>query len=181
MRLVSKLFKNSRRSDRELARMFHASQPTRSRTIKKLEKEGIMKEYTILPDFDKLGCHVCALTFADFPTPRDLQAIRKLIEEYGKRLSEIPQAIMIERGLGEKSKGVVVSFHEDCSDCMKFQRWLKQFSSSSVYQLDSFIIDLYDSARYVSTLTKARMERSTHQSKLAKVKRKACKCLRTDS
>jgi hypothetical protein len=40
----------------------------------------------MIPDFNKLGYHICAITFADFSTPRDLQTMRKLIEEYGRRL-----------------------------------------------------------------------------------------------
>ena len=50
--------------NRELARSPGVSQPTVSRIIKKLESKGIIKEYTMLPDFQKLGYtfdgfHVC--------------------------------------------------------------------------------------------------------------------------
>ncbi len=38
-RLVSELMKNSRRSDRELARVLGISQPTVSRMLRKLKKE----------------------------------------------------------------------------------------------------------------------------------------------
>jgi len=148
VRLISELMKNSRRSDRELAKAIGTSQPTVSRIIRKLEKEGIIKEYTILPDFKKLGYHICAFTFADFQTPQDLQSMRELVEEYGKRLAEIPEAVMIERGLGEKSNGVVVSLHKSYSDYMRFQQWLKQFGSLSTYDLRSFIIDLDDKVHY---------------------------------
>lgn len=162
LRLVSELLKNSRRSDRELAAVLGVSQPTVSRTIKKLEKEGIIREYTIMPDFNKLGYHICALTFADFQTPEDLQAMRRLIDDYGKRLSEIPQAVLIERGLGENSNGVVASFHENYSDYMEFQRWLRQFGALTTYKLHSFIIDLNDKIHYryltFSTLAKHLLE-----------------------
>jgi len=90
------------------------------------------------------------LTFADFETPTDLQALRKRIEEYGNRLAEIPQAVMIERGLGEDANGVVISFHEDYSGYSEFQRWMKQFSTSSKFALYSFIIDLDDRVHYRS-------------------------------
>jgi DNA-binding Lrp family transcriptional regulator len=148
VRLIAELMKNSRRSDRELAQTVGVSQPTVSRIMKKLEKEQIIQEYTIIPDFRRLGYHICALTFADFATPKDLEAMRKLIEEYGKRLSEIPEAIVIERGLGENANGVVVSFHENYSEYTKFLDWLKQFSSSSKYALHHFIIDLDDEVHY---------------------------------
>ncbi|MGA2308765.1 MAG: AsnC family transcriptional regulator [Candidatus Bathyarchaeia archaeon] len=157
-RLISELMKNSRRSDRELAKAIGVSQPTVSRTIAKLEKDDVLREYTVIPDFNKLGYHLCALTFANFETPTDLQAMRKLIEEYGKRLAEIPQAVMIERGLGEGANGVVISLHESYSGYMQFQRWLKQFAHLSKYELHSFIIDLDDKVHYryltFSTLAK---------------------------
>jgi DNA-binding Lrp family transcriptional regulator len=160
--LIAELLKNSRRSDRELAKAIGVSQPTISRTIAKLEKEGILREYTVIPDFNKLGYHICALTFANFETPTDLQAMRKLIEEYGNRLAEIPQAVMIERGLGEEANGVVISLHEDYSGYTEFQRWLNQFSTSSKFALHSFIIDLDDRVHYryltFSTLAKHLLE-----------------------
>jgi DNA-binding Lrp family transcriptional regulator len=52
-RLISELMKNSRRSDRELAKALGTSQPTITRTRGKLEREGIIKEYTMIPDFTK--------------------------------------------------------------------------------------------------------------------------------
>jgi DNA-binding Lrp family transcriptional regulator len=55
LRLISELMKNSRRSDRELGKVLGISQPTVSRMIKKLEKEGVIKEYNMMPDFAKLG------------------------------------------------------------------------------------------------------------------------------
>jgi hypothetical protein len=64
LRLLSELIKNSHRSDRELAKALNVSQPTISRLSQKLRKEGIIKEYTIVPDFTKtwihpVGRHVC--------------------------------------------------------------------------------------------------------------------------
>ena len=81
LKLVAELLKNSHRSDRELAKVLGVSQPTISRLTERLRKMGAIREYTIIPDFNKLGFHICALTFADFVTPSDLEAMRKLIEE----------------------------------------------------------------------------------------------------
>ena len=61
--LISELMKNCRRSDRELARAIGVSQPTVSRMIKRLEKEGVVNEYTMIPDFRKLGYNLCAFIF----------------------------------------------------------------------------------------------------------------------
>jgi DNA-binding Lrp family transcriptional regulator len=148
LKLVYELMKNSRRSDRELVQAVGVSQPTVGRIVKKLRKEGIIQEYTIIPNFNKLGYHLCALTFANFATPQDLSAMRKLIEEYGKRLSEIPEAVLIEKGIGEDANGVVISFHETYTEYQKFLDWMRQFSSSSSYTLHHFIIDLDDKIHY---------------------------------
>ena len=148
LRLVAELLKDSHRSDRELAKALGVSQPTISRLTERLRRMGVIREYTIIPDFNKLGFHICALTFADFATPSDLETMRKLIEEYGKRLTEIPQAVMIERGLGENANGVVISIHKDYSDYLDFQNWMKQFIPQSKYILHSFLINLDDQIHY---------------------------------
>ena len=148
LRLVAELLKDSHRSDRELAKALGVSQPTISRLTGRLRKMGVIREYTIIPDFNKLGFQLCAFTFADFVTPSDSEAMRKLIEEYGKRLSEIPQAVMIERGLGEDASGVVISLHKSYSDYSSFQNWMKQFIPQSKFVLHSFLIDLNDQIHY---------------------------------
>jgi len=48
LKSISELMKSSRRSDRELAKAIGVSQPTISRTIKRLEKEKLIKEYTMI-------------------------------------------------------------------------------------------------------------------------------------
>ena len=53
-KLLSELMKNSHRSDKELARVIGCSQPTVTRTRRRLEKEGCIREYTVIPDFHKL-------------------------------------------------------------------------------------------------------------------------------
>jgi len=63
LRLVGELMKNSRRSDRELAKALKVSQPTVSRMIKKLEKEGVIQEYTMIPNFSKLGYEIMGASF----------------------------------------------------------------------------------------------------------------------
>ena len=62
LKLISELMKNSRRSDRELAKVLGVSQPTVTRIRTRLEKEGHIKEYTMIPDFSQLGYQMMGVT-----------------------------------------------------------------------------------------------------------------------
>jgi DNA-binding Lrp family transcriptional regulator len=81
LKLISELMKNSRRSDRELGKAIGTSQPTVSRMISRLEKEGVVKEYTVIPDFQKLGHSLAAITLGrvkdEFRRPEVLDETRR--------------------------------------------------------------------------------------------------------
>lgn len=99
-KLVSELMKNSRRSDRELAKAVGVSQPTISRLISKLEGEGYIKEYTMIPDFRKLGYEIMALTFVKLRhlTSEELEEARKVTRRDMKAAPQ--EVIMFEKRHG---------------------------------------------------------------------------------
>jgi len=47
MNLLFELLKNSKRSDKELAKVLMVSQPTVTRMRSRLVKEGVIKEFTV--------------------------------------------------------------------------------------------------------------------------------------
>lgn len=152
LRLVSQLMKNSHRSDRELAKAIGVSQPTVSRAIKKLEKQGLIKEYTIVPDFTMLGFELMALTFISIkPTldPTEASEARKMAEE---KVKESPGNIMmLERGMGLNHTGVIISFHKNYSDYKRFVQTFREAQTTQAYvheNVESFLIDLKDKIRY---------------------------------
>jgi len=125
LKLVSELMKNSRRSGRELAKTIGVSQPTVSRMIKKLESEGVIKEYSLVPDFHKLGFEILALTFLDIndePTFDKLQNV-----------------VTCERGLGLENSCVLISVHEDFPSYLEFKRQLEYLNRA---KSESFLVDL---------------------------------------
>jgi DNA-binding Lrp family transcriptional regulator len=88
LKLLCELMKNSRRSDRQLAKTTGLSQPTVSRAIKKLEEKGFIKEYAMIPDFSKLDFRVMAIIFTKLNkqiSPDALEEIRKKKSEKTKR------------------------------------------------------------------------------------------------
>ena len=150
LKVVSELLKNSRRSDRELAIAIGVSQPTVSRTIQKLEKEGIIKEYTIIPDFQKLGYNIAAITFGnireEFRKPERLdEARRKFIKNFEESAFEV---VLDERGMGLGYEGIIISFHKNYSEYLDFKRWIAEMPFINPSRLDSFLIDLNDEVHH---------------------------------
>jgi DNA-binding Lrp family transcriptional regulator len=149
LRLVAELMKNCRRSDRELAKVLGISQPTVSRTIKKLEKNGIIESYTILPNFGKLGYTIMAITFSKTKgtiTPEQREKAKKYAAQVFK---EGPfEIVMGERGMGMDFDGTFISYHKDYSSYMKTMNWFRQLDFLDFDKTESFLINLHDEVRY---------------------------------
>ena len=148
-KLLSELMKNSRTSDRKLARVIGTSQPTVTRMRRKLEKDGYIREYTVIPDFRKLGYEILAVTFFRYKTRFDAEKIKKakkiLSESFEKGPFEI---VMAERGMGCGYNALMISVHRDYRSFMELTNWAQQFVSLELAEIDSFLIDLADEVHY---------------------------------
>jgi DNA-binding Lrp family transcriptional regulator len=142
-KLLSELLKDCRRSDRELAKVAGTSQPTVTRTRLRLEEEKFIREYTIIPDFRKLGFEILAISLLAF----DKEPDSKELEE---TLNVFQNILMFQRGLGLKYSYVVVSLHEDYSSYAEFERRLKQNDPWTVTDSASFLVNLHDGSDFLS-------------------------------
>jgi DNA-binding Lrp family transcriptional regulator len=146
--LVSELISNSRRSDRELARAIGVSQPTVSRMIRRLESEGFMNEYTMIPDFRKLGYTLCAFIFLrlkELP-PEGIEGVRKAVKE---RLSQSHFVILLlERGIGLSRDAVMICLYKDYASYADHKNIIREFPFIEPSDVDSFLIDLNDEIHY---------------------------------
>jgi DNA-binding Lrp family transcriptional regulator len=150
LRLIGELMKECRRSDRELAKILGVSQPTISRMIKKLEKEGYISGYSAIPNFEKLGFEILAITFAKLKkpiTPTKLEKGRK--EAYKWINSESSPAIIGMSGIGCDADRVLITFHEDYSKYFDFYNFLKSQSMVEVDGVKSFLINLKDKNQFL--------------------------------
>jgi DNA-binding Lrp family transcriptional regulator len=147
--ILSELMANSRRSDKELAKTLRVSAPTVRRTIQKLEKEGIIKEYTIIPDFAKLGLGLVTMTFVKLREKLSREELTKSENLVRKNLGKTPylQMVMAERGLGLGYDTVIVSIAKNYSDYAKLLNRIKSYPHIESSQTQSFMIDL-NSAQY---------------------------------
>jgi DNA-binding Lrp family transcriptional regulator len=146
-KMLSELIKNSRRSDRELAKAIGTSQPTATRIRSKLEKDGIIKEYTTIPSLDKIGYSILALTFVKLDLKNSLPSneIAKFREMHYNVMSKNPSAMMlIKRGMGLGYDAVIISLHQDYSSCDKFRSFIRQKMTDKITDMDTFLINLED-------------------------------------
>ena len=142
LKLVSELFMNSDRSDRELAKVLGVSQPTVSRMRNKLKQEGIIKEHTIIADFAKLGIEIMAITFGVWSPSRIKEYSEKeRVEKAKSFLSEHPNVIFASSGQGLGRGRVMISLHKNYSDYSKFMGEAK-IEWAGLVDLESFIISL---------------------------------------
>jgi len=151
LKLVSELMKNSRRSDRELAKILGVSQPTVSRMVKKLEEQGVIKEYTMIPDFTKLGFEIMSIDFVTLKEPFSEEKLMEIRKQARQTLREgTISAIFAMRGSGYNADRAVVAFHEDYSTYVEYLNKLKQIPLVVVDQIGSFLISLDDKNQYLS-------------------------------
>jgi DNA-binding Lrp family transcriptional regulator len=135
LNLIAELMRNSRRSDRDLAKAIGVSQPTVSRMIKKLEKEGVIREYTMIPDFSKLGFELMSIvTTKENELPREDETV-----EAWKKAREIaknaPQPFLFV--LSTKASGAdttAFALHENYSE---YATYLKGFKANPLVSIDS--------------------------------------------
>jgi len=149
LKLIVELMKNSRRSDRELAKALKVSQPTISRTIRKLEKEGLIREYTAIPDFYGLGFDLMSVNFVKFKTStttEDIERMKKTANELESQ-SGIP-SILVMNGMGLDSDRILIMFHKNYSSYSKLVDIMKNKAQGSAAKFESFLVNLNDKTHY---------------------------------
>ncbi|MDH5374318.1 MAG: winged helix-turn-helix transcriptional regulator [Candidatus Bathyarchaeota archaeon] len=168
-KLLYELIKNSRRSDRDLAKAMESSQPTVTRARTKLEREGYIREYTMIPDFCKLGYEIMALTFVNSELGFTREEIEKTREAIREKIRETPlDLIMVERGKGMKFDGVIISLHKTYESFNKLRDRFRQYPFMQP-DIDSFLISLHDENRYLPLTLKILAD---HFSKTTKKEKK---------
>jgi DNA-binding Lrp family transcriptional regulator len=140
--LLWELMKNSRRSDRQLAKAMGVSQPTVTRRRAIIEK-GFIDGYTAIPKWEEIGFELCAFTFVKhkikYAKPEVRAASFKKVEEWMMKQANVILAI---DGQGMGWDGVCVSFHKSYSDFAEFMRKHNSDLSDLLIETESFIADI---------------------------------------
>jgi DNA-binding Lrp family transcriptional regulator len=138
IKLVCELIRNSRKSDRELAKTIGVSQPTISRIRTRLEREGVI-EYGGSVNLRKLGFEIIAITFGI--KKREQRPEAKVAK--GKGLTaKNPNMIFVSTGMGLSSDVVAVSVHKTYSDYAEYTQEIRAEWADSMTLTGSFLIAL---------------------------------------
>ena len=141
-KLLWELMKNSRRSDRELAKVLGTSQPTVSRRRIIIEKSFI-DGYTAIPKWEKIGFELVAFSFVKhemkFAKPEVREKAFRKVEEW---MMKQPNVVLAIAGQGMGWDGIFVSFHKSYSDFAEFMRKHNSELSDLLIDSQSFIADI---------------------------------------
>jgi DNA-binding Lrp family transcriptional regulator len=137
MSLLSELLKDSKRSDRELAKVIGVSQPTVTRMRQKLLKEGLIKEFTVIPDFVEMGYEIMAISCVKTKTP-----INELRERGVEQWEKYPNVIFAASSEGMGKNGVIISLHKSFTDYIKFASEQLRYWRDEIIDHDTMFISL---------------------------------------
>ena len=135
-RLLLELLKDSKRSDREIAKVLGVSQPTVTRTRHRLVKEGAIKEFTVIPDFVEMGYEIMAISSFK------LKVDEGSVEKAKKVTMAKPNIIFASSGQGMGKNGVMLSLHKNYTDFSRFLSGLRLEGGDALRDYDTMLISL---------------------------------------
>jgi len=134
--VLNELSKNCKVSDQEIARRLKTSRPTIFKIRERLEKEGVIKGYIPIIDFEKLNLHLQSVIFYKW---RDYSKTRELENNF-KFIKALPEVILFVKGEGIGGKtDLIISVHEDIKDYERFIRRLKYEWKDNVENVEVFL------------------------------------------
>lgn len=149
VKVLAELMKDSRKSDRELAKVVGVSQPTVTRVRNKLEKSGVIKEYTLIPDFAKLGYEIMAVVFMRKQETQDKKAREALRKAAIDLENETPQpSLMIVDGMGLGKGRMLIFLYKDYASYTKGLQTIRSLAHVEADELESFLVDLSDKSLF---------------------------------
>jgi len=151
-KLLFELVKNSKRSDRELAKVLGVSQPTITRARTRLEQEKFIRQYTVFPDFAKIGFELVAYNFITLKPSQssDLEKMQKMRIEWARDNSSV---IFEVGGEGLGATILMISIHRNYTDFASFIAKYRTDWANYLQDLKSFIISIPNRSLVVKDLS----------------------------
>jgi len=138
-KLLRELLKNSKQSDRELAKTLKVSQPTITRLRHKLEKSGMIRDYTIVPDLRKMGFELLVINFAKI-RPEVLSS--EMIEKAREFIAKFPNTIFASTGEGMGMNAVDIALYRSFTEYHNRANLMRTEWKDIIEDLQSFVISI---------------------------------------
>lgn len=136
VKLLSELLKNSKKSDREIAKILEVSQPTITRMRNKLVKSGIIQQFTVILDLAKMGFEILAIN--SFQS-RDS---KEIAERARKSTMARPNVLFAARAEGMGKNAVIISIHRSYTDYSDFLEEIRSEGVGLIENCDALLISL---------------------------------------
>ncbi|MEM3113079.1 MAG: Lrp/AsnC family transcriptional regulator [Candidatus Pacearchaeota archaeon] len=134
--VLTELLKNCKISDQEIARRLKTSRPTVFKIRERLEREGIIKRYIPIIDFEKLNLNLQSVVLYKW---KDYSKTKEL-EDTINFIKSLPEVVLFVKGEGIGSKtDLIISIHEDLKDYERFIRKLKYEWKNNVDNVEVFL------------------------------------------
>ena len=134
--LLLELLRDSKRSDRELAKVLDVSQPTVSRMRSRLVKEGIIQDFTVIPDFVRMGYEIMAINCFKSKSSKELA------EKAQKWMMSKPNIIFAAAAQGMGKNGIMISLHRDYTDFSNFLVEVMAEDETVMKEYDTMLVSL---------------------------------------
>jgi len=136
-KLLLELLKDSKRSDRELAKVLDVSQATVSRMRNKLVKDGLIQQFTVIPDLAKMGFEILAISSLKSKRNKNDAERAILVRHVAK-----PNVMFASRAEGMGNNAVIVSIHKNYTDYSKFIEDFRFKAEGIIENYDALLISL---------------------------------------
>jgi DNA-binding Lrp family transcriptional regulator len=134
-RLLLEYLKDSNRSDKQVAKVLGISQTTVSTMKNRLLEEGLVRHFSAIPDFAKMGYEIMAFSFVKF----NMEQVTEIEEKTKEWAQSHPEIIFSSRAEGMGIDAVTVSLHKNYAEYTNFllenkNKWRK-FMAEAHYVL----------------------------------------------
>ena len=134
--------RNSKISDRQLAKQIGVSQPTVTRRRARLEQEAL-DGYTAVPKWAAMGFEILAITLIKtHPSTGASESYEAVRERVRKWNMKQPSVILASGSRGVNSSGVSISIHKSYADFDKFMSEHKRALGDLYSEDDTIIVNL---------------------------------------
>lgn len=141
IKILQQLLRNSKKSDRELAKAIGVSQATFTRRRKQLEKKMI-QEYTITPNLYELGFEILAFTFVSVKVTPTKDGWASLHDKGRQSMAKYPYVVFASGGEGLGMSAVIVSVHKDYTSYSRFIMDLRREWAEILVDIQSFLVSM---------------------------------------